>query len=57
MDDIADLERRLDALTAPITKAAANDESAKPRGWRFVPYRDEQGLIAEIIARPLDEDV
>lgn len=29
-------------------------ETAPPRAWRFVPYRDENNLIVEIIATPIE---
>jgi hypothetical protein len=28
-------------------------ESVAPTGWRFVPHRDENNLIVEIIATPI----
>jgi|JI10StandDraft_1071094.scaffolds.fasta_scaffold34873_5 hypothetical protein len=28
-------------------------EAVQPKGWRFVPHRDENNLITEIIATPI----
>lgn len=28
-------------------------ETAPPKGWRFIPKRDENNLIVEIIATPI----
>ncbi|MFO1311775.1 MAG: hypothetical protein U1F41_06860 [Burkholderiales bacterium] len=36
------------ATPPPVVK-----ESSPPAGWRFTPYRDDTGLIIEIIATPI----
>ena len=42
-------------LIAFLTACApeAPKEPIPPKGWRFVPHRDENNLIVEIIATPL----
>lgn len=44
------LESALVRATSPLAKAT----SPAPAGWRFVPQRDENNLITEIIATPLE---
>ncbi|MFO1311563.1 MAG: hypothetical protein U1F41_05790 [Burkholderiales bacterium] len=40
--------------SAAPASAVVVKESSPPSGWRFVPTRDDRGLIVEIIATPLE---
>jgi len=55
-DLLADFERRLkDLEPAKVERKEPPPAPAKtPPGWRFVPVRDSDNLIIEIIARPLN---
>ena len=41
-------------VPAPASQPVVVKESAKPSGWRFVPHRDANNLITEIIAEPIE---
>lgn len=37
----------------PVVVHLKAEETPKPKGWRFVPHRDQNNLIDEIIATPI----
>jgi hypothetical protein len=41
-------------LVEVIREQIVVKEAVQPRGWRFVPYRDADNLIVEIIATPIE---
>lgn len=43
------------AAPSVVEVVRAAKESPKPAGWRFVPVRDADNLIVEIIATPIIE--
>lgn len=59
MSDLAPaMKRRPDVAADPprlevVREQVVVKESIAPKGWRFVPIRDENNLIVEIVATPL----
>jgi len=58
-DDLLDgLERRIKDLepakVEPLRKEAPPPPAKTPPGWIFTPVRDDDKLIVQIIARPID---
>ena len=63
-DDLESLEQRLNAIAPPrettatiipFAKAAA-EKTPRPPSWRFVPERDADNLITQIIATPIEDN-
>jgi len=53
---IADLEPQRKAQAVVMTRedAATPTPNKSPPGWIFTPHRDDNGLIIQIVARPID---
>ena len=47
-------EPKLERVVEKQVEQLVIKESVAPRGWRFVPMRDENNLIIEIIATPIE---
>lgn len=49
------VEQRSDAVVQILREQViVKEPAASPKGWRFVPHRDENNLIVEIIATPIE---